>query len=96
MSYYYGQAQIPVGKPRRIRVKPENLDGNIVTELEIELFSAKSRGFRKIQKTFRWEKRHRSQGHPHIFSMWVQIGREQRALGFKEEVPEDEVKIGRS
>lgn len=92
--YYYGRAQIPV-RDLPIRVKPENLDGNIVTELEIEVFSAKSLGFGEIQKTFRWEKRDRSQGHPHIFRMWVQIGGERRALVFKEE-PGDEVKIRRS
>ena len=95
MSCYYGQAQVSVGNPLRIRVKPENLDGDIVTELEIEVFSAKSLGPGKIQKICRWEKRHRSQGHPHIFRMWVQIGWEKRALVFKE-VPGDEVKIGRS
>ena len=86
MSYYYGQAKIPV-RNLPIRVKPENLDGNIVTELEIELFDAKSRGFGKIQKIFRWEKRHRSQGFPRIFAMWIQIGSERRGLRFKEEVP---------
>ena len=86
MSYYYGQAKIPV-RNLRIRVEPENLDGNIVTELEIELYDAKSVGSGKIQKTFRWEKRHRSQGFPRIFAMWIQIGSERRGLRFKEEVP---------
>ena len=85
MSYYYGQAQIPRDFP--IRVKPENLDGNIVTELEIELYDAKSVGSGKIQKTFRWEKRCRSQGHPLIVAMWIEIGSEKRGLVFKEEVP---------
>ena len=94
MSYYCGWAQVPF-RNLLIRVKPENLDGDIVTELEIEVFDAKSLGFGKIQKIYRWEKRCRSQGHPPIFRMWVQIGREQRALVFKEE-PEDEVEIGRS
>ena len=95
MSYYCGWAQVPF-RNLPIRVKPENLDGNIVTELEIELFDTKSLGFGKIQKICRWEKRHRSQGHPPIFRIWVQIGWEQRDLVFKEEVPEDEVKIRRS
>ena len=86
MSYYYGRAKIPV-RNLRIRVKPENLDGNIVTELEIELFDTKSRGFGQIEKIFRWEKRHRSQGHPLIVAMWIEIGSEKRGLVFKEEVP---------
>ena len=88
MSYYHGRAKIPV-RNLPIRVKPENLDGNIVTELEIRVFDAKSLGFGQIQKTFRWEKRHRSQGHPYILAMWIQIGSERRNLVFKEEAPED-------
>ena len=88
MSYYYGQAKIPVGN-LRIRVEPENLDGNIVTELEIKLYAAKSRGSGQTQKTFRWQKRHNSQGRPRIFAMWVQIGSEKRGLKFKGEVPGD-------
>ena len=86
MGYYYGGALV-MGKPTQIRVKPDMIQGDFVSEIELYLPShqAVGRSMVKIQTTRRWQTKRRIQDSPTVcMDIWVEVDGIRKFLKFRE------------
>ena len=93
MDYYHGQALV-MGEPTEIRVKPENIQGEFVSEFELYLPTShavpRSPGSNMVNIEQRWgwqiKKRENSPPAP-VLNIWVEINSEKKTLKFREKQP---------
>lgn len=89
MDYYHGQALV-MGESTEIRVKPENIQGDFVSEIELYLPThqavPKSPGSHMVnaKATWGWHTKRRIQDSPTVcMDIWVEIGGIRKSLKFR-------------
>ena len=90
MDYYHGQALV-MGESTEMRVKPENIQGDYVSEIELYLPThqavprSPSSNMVNVKATWGWQVKRRIQDPPVVCAdIWVEVEGIRKPLKFRE------------